>query len=53
MPGSTNTTILFPEANRSEVLQPVDVAETVRYALSLPPRAEVRELLVVEAARPT
>jgi 3-oxoacyl-[acyl-carrier protein] reductase len=53
MPGSTNTTILFPEANRPEVLQPVDVAETVRYALSLPPRAEVRELLVVEATRPT
>ena len=47
MPGPVNTTILRAEADRSDLPQPEDVAATIRYALTLPRRAEVRELLVL------
>ena len=46
LPGPVNTTILSDEANRFDLPQPEDIAATVRYALSLPPRAQVCELLI-------
>jgi len=49
MPGPVNTTILRAEADRADLPQPEDVAATVRCALSLPRRAEVRELLIMPA----
>ncbi|MDA8217736.1 MAG: SDR family NAD(P)-dependent oxidoreductase [Dehalococcoidales bacterium] len=47
LPGGVNTTILRKEASREDLLQPEDVATTVHYALSMPARAVVRELLIV------
>ena len=47
MPGPVNTTILRGEANRLDLPQPEDIAATVLYALALPVRAEVREILLM------
>lgn len=50
MPGPVNTTILRSEANRLDLPQPEDIAASVHYALALPARAEVREILVVPSS---
>lgn len=47
MPGPVNTTILRDQADRLDLPQPEDIAATVRHVLQLPPRVEVKEVLLV------
>jgi NADP-dependent 3-hydroxy acid dehydrogenase YdfG len=47
MPGPVNTTILSKRADRADLIQPEDVAATVRQIVTLPARAEVKEILLV------
>ncbi|HEY3283985.1 MAG TPA: SDR family NAD(P)-dependent oxidoreductase [Armatimonadota bacterium] len=47
LPGGVDTAMVSdarPDLNRSELLQPEDVADTVRFLLSLPPRAAIDEI---------
>lgn len=46
LPGPVNTTILRDQADLRDLPQPEDIAATVRHVLSLPPRIEVKEVLL-------
>jgi 3-oxoacyl-[acyl-carrier protein] reductase len=51
MPGPVNTTILGKPADRVDLIQPEDVAATVCQIVTLPARAEVKEILLVPHRR--
>ncbi|MFC4597649.1 SDR family oxidoreductase [Cohnella hongkongensis] len=47
--GSVNTTILRETADRHDITQPEDIADSLLHALSMPERCEMRELYITPA----